>query len=54
VRTRLLLQILPIVTLAIVALTAVAIKVASDHQKAAVYADEARRLEVLVGQFTLA
>jgi methyl-accepting chemotaxis protein len=38
VRTRLLLQILPLVTLAVAALTAVAVKVASDHQKAAVYA----------------
>ena len=37
-RTRLLLQILPLVTLAIAVVTGVAVKVASDHQKAAVYA----------------
>jgi methyl-accepting chemotaxis protein len=37
-RYKLLLQILPLVTLAIVVLTAVAVKVAASHQKAAVYA----------------
>ena len=38
VRTRLLLQVLPLVALAIAALTATAVVVASEHQKAAVYA----------------
>jgi methyl-accepting chemotaxis protein len=36
-RARLLLQILPLVALAVAALTAVAVKVASDHERAAVY-----------------
>jgi methyl-accepting chemotaxis protein len=43
-RARLLVQILPLVALAIAALTAVAIKVASDHQRAAIYGETQQQI----------
>ena len=55
-RARLLMQILPLVTVAIAVLTAVAVKIASDHQRAAVYGEtqqliarEAQRFETQAG-----
>ena len=50
-RTRLLIQILPVVALAVIAMTAVAVKVASTSQREAVYGHQTELIQRQAARF---